>query len=226
MNFENNIEKEIKAIFDKHPLVIDGSIELSLSGEFRKDFTTDTILIVVNPRNNINRWLWDCDLSLFAISANAKESSNVLLQQMYGIISDFMRDLKADPQQINATLGTLLTNCTSGATITEVAIYATTEDDVLDNISTTGFLTLINSDGDQENITYTDYDATTAIFTVNHLLTHSYNIGDRVRDTDIYYVDGVVNRKESSPLSLDDKRAMRSRTAGLKISHDDTASSG
>jgi hypothetical protein len=220
MNFEEQIENEINRLFQADSVVIADGITTNTSGEFRKDFTTDTILTSCDPRRNINGSLWDVDLTSYGLAANASDTTGDQLQDMYGIIADMWDRLKADPTLMNPTVGTSDDTLTATDTITELEITSAGFDEVMNNLPATGTIRITNSAGGYEDIVYTAYDANTGIFTVNHTLTNSYAIGDTVKSQDLYCVDGFVNQdQQSDPLRLGEVRSLRSLSALLKISY-------
>jgi len=212
MNFELQIEKEVKRILDLDTDVLADKIKVDLSGVVKQKFTEPTIVPVCQPRVNINGGLWEAELQIWAILANAVDTTGATLQKSYRIIADQIDRFKINPQLLNATIGPLEVGLTALATETEVDVDITAIDaEVLSSIPATGFIKLTNSSGGTENITYTAFDSGTGIFTVNHLLTNSYAIGDRVTDLNIYNVDGVVNQAQpSQPLQLEDTMGLRS----------------
>lgn len=216
MNFEEQIEKELKTLFGENASASD--LILNVSGEFRNDFTSNTILITCNPRQNISGGLWDAEIVIYGLSTNGADFTGTQLQAIYSIIANIADVIKKDPSLLNATMGTLSEDLTAAETITELKTELTTESEVLENIPDSGNVKTVNQNGEYENIAYSAFDENTGIFTVNHLMVNSYKINDKVKDLNIYAVDGVVNQA-STPMQLDAVHARRSLSALLKISY-------
>lgn len=220
MNFEYQIEQELKRLEEVKTKVVDNSWLCHLSGEIEQDLTKTRLINVCNPRENINGGLWDVQTTIGGLMANAVDTSGATLQEVYSVIADIVNDIKADPSLLNATIGTLTSGLTAGVAITELPVTFYDNDEVNDNLPATGSVKLVNTNGDTEDISYTAFDAGAGTFTVSHTPSYDYASGDKVKDKNLYCVDGVVNQQQSStPLQLGEIRAIRQLTVLLKVSY-------
>jgi len=220
MNFEYQIEQELKRIFEADSRVVAGAYGVLLSGEIKQDLAKTRIINMCVPRENLNGPLWDVETTIAGVTANAIDETGATLQTVYSIIADIVDSIKKDPSQLNATIGTSTGALTATETITELPVTLITNAEVTDNLPTTGTVKLVNSAGSSESVSYSAFDVETGIFTVSHLLVNSYAAGDSVKDLNIYCVDGLVNQQKSStPLQLGEIRAFRSLTVLLKVSY-------
>lgn len=220
MNSEEQIENELDRLFQADSVVITDEIATNTSGEFKRDFTTDTIVSSCEPRVNLIGGLWEAQLTAYGLSANASDLTGDNLQGMYGIIADMWDTIKATVALLLPTVGVSAEILTALDAITTLTVTPANFDEVVNNLPATGSIRITNSAGLFEEFGYTAYDNNTGIFTVSHTLANSYAVGDTVKSLNLYCVDGFVNQnQQSDPLGLGDKFSQRTLSALLKVSY-------
>jgi hypothetical protein len=105
MSVETDIQDKAVAALKLKSAVISASAGVFSAGQLVEDPMQPLLIVTCSGRQNLAGPLYQADLSIMANVANAPDPNKSLLSTLEGVISDFLKELKATPSTLNPASG-------------------------------------------------------------------------------------------------------------------------